>query len=107
MSQTSGFFENFGGIGDAFETLAGVYLEHERIKSGNVSGAAAQDQAELIGTPSSIDQNVNAHPASPEQIENGLASGESVNVFGTPVNKTVLMVTGAVLGVIFLAKVMK
>ena len=109
LDDLSGSFNDFS-IGDTFDALASVYLKREEIKAGSVAQTAVNDQAQLIGIPANITENVNAQPISPErtaQIVGAAVDVDRVNIMGVEMSKQALYIVAAALAGVVLVKVLR
>lgn len=95
-------------VGDSFESLAGLYLETERIKASKPAETNIHNYAELAGARDDITQRVNAQPV----VANVGANATGVNagrvfVAGVPVHKTALYIGVGALAAAVLFRVLK
>lgn len=95
----------WGSVKDDFYTLADKAIEWEKAKNSSAQLAERDTYAAAI-TPTTTDPNPNIKPVSADQIRQTQTGAGVVNVAGVQVNKTALMVAGAALAVVVLAKVL-
>jgi hypothetical protein len=60
---------SWDNIKDGFSTVAGVYLESERIKSQNRAASTQAETDALINARQDVVQRPNAEPLTPQQLE--------------------------------------